>query len=48
MDRGEIHVYDVDMPEGLRCEIERLLAAWGYAIQRKEREIYINMEEFRR
>lgn len=48
MEPGEIHVYDVDMPDDLRCEIERLLAAWGYVIARKEREIYINLQEFRR
>ena len=47
MERGDIHIYDVDMPEDLRCEIERLLTRWGYAIMRKEREIYINLEEFR-
>ena len=48
MEPGDIHVYDVDMPEELRFEIERLLAAWGYVIRRKEREIYINLEEFRK
>jgi hypothetical protein len=46
MEPGDIHIYEVDMPENLRCEIERLLAEWGYLVARKERELYINLHWF--